>query len=276
MRELTERAYFLLSRTLGRLLRAGRYSTVRIVRQDGELQVRKRRSFYAPLLVWLGGPLVRILDTGVRVLPQREWEERERQLYASLTGASIRIESDGTLVLPRLVGETLATLLEDPARDESARTRAIELAVVALADFHARGFTHGDAMAENVMVDLEASIAHWFDFETVHDPSRLTLWRRADDVRALLATTLVRTAPGKLAERIELILEIYADEAVADVVTTSFTSVMQRPLTFHLGQAGLSYDGFRKIAHLLKGRGIPNGAGPKSAESRRARNPERR
>jgi hypothetical protein len=275
MRELTERAYFLLSRTLGRLLRAGRYSTVRIVRQDGQLQVRKQRSFYAPFLVWLGGPLVTILDTGVRVLPQRDWEERERQLYGSLTGTSIRIESDGTLVLPWLAGKTLATLLEDPELDNSARRRAIELAAIALADFHARGFTHGDAMAENVMVDLDAGVAHWFDFETVHDPSRLTVWRRADDVRALLATTLLRTAPGKLAERIELILEIYADEEVARVVTTSFTSVLQRPLTFHLGQAGLSYDGFREIAHLLKER-IPNGAGPKSAESRTARNPERR
>ena len=46
----------------------------RIVDQDGERQVRKRRLFYAPLLVWMGGPLVRILDTGGRVLPQRDWE----------------------------------------------------------------------------------------------------------------------------------------------------------------------------------------------------------
>ena len=63
-------------------------------------------------------------------------------------------------------GETLATLLEDPELEESVRKRAIELAVVALAEFHHLGFTHGDAMAENVMVDLEAGVAHWFDFET--------------------------------------------------------------------------------------------------------------
>jgi hypothetical protein len=68
--------------------------------------------FYAPLLVWLSGPLVRILDTGVRVLPQRDWEERERSVHQTLRGTSIRIDADGTLVLPLLAGETLATLLE--------------------------------------------------------------------------------------------------------------------------------------------------------------------
>ncbi len=200
MRELAERAYFLLCLALGRLLRSGRYSKARIVDQDGERQVRKHRLFYAPLLVWMGGPLVRILDTGVRVLPQRDWEERERRIYRSLRGTSIRIDADGTLVLPCLAGETLATLLEDPELEESVRKRAIERAVVALAEFHHLGFTHGDAMAENVLVDLEAGVAHWFDFETIHDSSRPMAWRRADDVRALLVTCLVRTVPEKRAE----------------------------------------------------------------------------
>ena len=197
VRELAERAYFVLCLALGWLLRSARYSKTRIVYQDGERQVRKRRFFYAPLLVWMGGPLVRILDTGVRVLPQRDWEERERRIYQSLRGTSIRIDADGTLVLPCLAGETLATLLEDPELEESVRKRAIERAVVALAEFHRLGFTHGDAMAENVLVDLEAGVAHWFDFETIHDSSRPMAWRRADDVRALLVTCLVRTVPER-------------------------------------------------------------------------------
>ncbi len=254
MRELAERAYFLLCLALGWLLRSGRYSKARIVAQDGELRVRKYRLFYAPLLVWMGGPLVRILDTGVRVLPQREWEERERRIYQSLRGTSIRIDADGTLVLPCLAGETLATLLEDPELEESARKRAIERAVVALAEFHQLGFTHGDAMAENVLVDLEAGVAHWFDFETIHDSSRPIAWRRADDVRALLATCLVRTVPEKRAETIQLILDVYPDEDVTRLLAASFTSVLQRPLTFHLAQAGLSFQCFREIAGLLSAR----------------------
>jgi hypothetical protein len=138
--------------------------------------------------------------------------------------------------------------------------------VVALAGLHQLGFTHGDAMAENVMVDVEAGVACWFDFETIHDSSRPTAWRRADDVRALLVTCLVRTCPEKLAETLHFILDVYedvsrrsceaatADEGVTRVLTTSFTSVLRRPLTFHLAQAGLSFQCFREIARLLRGR----------------------
>jgi hypothetical protein len=254
MRALAERVYFYLSLALGRLLRAGRYSTTRIVCQDGELQVRKHRLFYAPLLVSLGALLVRILDTGVRVLPQRDWEERERLVYGSLHRASIRIDADGAVVLPCLTGKTLAALLEDPELEDSARARAIELAAVALAEFHAEGFTHGDAMAENVMIDLEAGVARWFDFETVHDSSRPMVWRRTDDVRALLATSLIRTAPEQLPETLQRIVDIYADEGVTPLLATSFTSVFRRALPFHLGQAGLSFQDYREIARLLRKR----------------------
>ena len=254
MRELGERAYFVLCSGLGRLLRAARYSKTRIISRDAGLEVRKHRVLYARLLVWLGEPLVRLLDTGVRVLPQRDWEERERHLYRSLRGTSVRVDADGTLVLPRLPGETLATVLEDPELDESVRKRAIEMAVVALADFHAQGCTHGDAMAENVMVDLDAGVAHWFDFETAHDPGRLTIWRRADDVRALLATCLLRTDRAKRAETLQLILDVYDDEGVTRVMAASFTAVLRRPLTLHLGQAGLSFQDFREIGRLVRKR----------------------
>jgi len=254
VRELGARVYFVLCLALGRLLQSARYSTARIVHQEGERQVRKHRLFYAPLLLWMGGPLVRILDTGVRVLPQRDWEERERRIYRSLHGTSIQVDADGVLVLPLLAGHTLATLLEHPDLEESVRKRAIERSVVALAEFHRQGFTHGDAMADNVLVDLEAGVAHWFDFETTHDSSRPMAWRRADDVRALLVTCVVRTVQEKRVETLEFILDVYADEDVTRVLATSFTSVWRRPLTFHLAQAGLSFQCFREIGRLLRER----------------------
>jgi hypothetical protein len=249
-----ERVYFVLCLALGRILRSATYSKARIVSQDGELQVRKYRFFHAPLLVWMAGALLRILAAGVRVLPQRDWEEQERRVYRTLYGASIRIDGDGVLVLPCLAGQTLATLLEDPELEESARRKAIERAIGALAKFHHLGFTHGDAMAENVLVDLEAGIAHWFDFETIHDSTRPVGWRRADDVRALLVTCLVRTVPEKRAEILHLVLDIYADEAITGLLAVSFTSVLRRPLAFHLAQAGLSFQCFREIGWLLSER----------------------
>jgi hypothetical protein len=250
VRELAERAWFLLCSALGRLLRSARYSKVRIVQEAGERRVRKHRAFYAPLLVRLGNPLLRILDTGVQILPQGEWEARERLIYGELRGASIRTD-EKVLVLPCLEGRTLAAVLDDPEVAVPVRERAIVLAVEALAAFHARGFTHGDAMAENVLVDLEEGVAHWFDFETVHETSRPLVWCRADDVRALVATCLVRTPFEHLAGRLRTIMEAYDDEAVTRVLPAWFSTGLQRPLVFHLGQAGLSYRYFRKIGRLL-------------------------
>ena len=253
MLELAERAYFRFCLAFGRLLRSSKYSRVRIIHQDDHDEVRKQRLFYAPLLVRMGGPLVRILDTGVTVLSQHDWQERELQLYRRLRGTSIQSDADGKLVLPLLRGETLATLLDNPKVDQASRKMAIELAANALSEFHRLGFTHGDAMAENVMVDLEAGVAHWFDFETIHDASRSIAWRRADDVRALVATCLLRTPQAEFPEILGLILDVYADEAVTRLLASSFTAV-QRPLPFHLGQAALSFQDYREIDCLLKER----------------------
>ena len=251
MLELLERPSFHLSLTLGRLLRSTRYSTVQIVPLDGELRVRKQRTAPAPLLIWMGGPLMTVLNTGVRVLPQGEWAERERLIWQTLHRRSIRIDRDGALLLPVLPGRTLSALLEDPAVDTSRRLRAIGLAVVALAEFHASGFTHGDAMAENVMVDLEAGVARWFDFETMHESNRRMAWRRADDLRALLSTCLLRCNVDDFAAILRRIRDVYADDAIIPPLAASFTSRWSRPLIFHLGQAALSLPAFKVIGALL-------------------------
>ena len=250
-RDLLERAWFRACLTLGGALRAATYSTTHVVHQGGGLEVRKRRRPYAPLLVAMSQPLVRLMDTGVRVLPQKEWEERECRIYRTLHDASVEIDGAGVLVLPYLTGRPLAALLEDPALDAETRKRAVTLAVTALADFHGKGFTHGDAMADNVMVDPEAGVAQWFDFETVHDARRPMMWRRADDVRALLATCIVRTAPADVPDTLRFILDAYRDESVTPLVAAMFASAWQRPLIFHLGQAWLPFTTYREISRLL-------------------------
>ena len=249
VRELAERAYFVLCLAPAWLLRSGKYSHAHIV--DAHL-VRKHRLFYAPLLIWMGGPLLRVLDAGVRVLPQHDWEARERRIYRSLYDRDIQVDADGTPLLPRLPGVTLAELLDDPAFDEPARVKAIERAVAALAAFHRRGFTHGDAMAENVMIDLDAGIARWFDFETIHETSRAIVWRRADDLRALLTTCLQRTAAAKIDDTLQHIVAAYADDDVTRQLRACFASPLQRPLIFHLAQARLSFRRFGQIDQWLR------------------------
>ena len=240
-----------LSLILGRHIRAARYSVVHIIANEEEPLVRKHRTVYAPLLVSLGALLVQVLDTGLRVLPQRDWERRETALYRKLYDGVVRVQDHGVLVLPFLPGRTLAELLEDEGVVAPVRNRAVERAVVALRELHRQGITHGDAMAENVMVDLEAGAARWFDFETVHDPGRAMSWRRADDVRALIATTVLRVTSAEITEVINLILDTYADDDVTPFLVHSFSAHPQRARPFHLGQAPLSFDTYRTIARAL-------------------------
>jgi hypothetical protein len=250
---MIDRVYFSFCRVIAWMLRSARYSRAQVVQSNGRnLIVRKRRSFYAPLLIWLSVPVVRALDTGVRVLARREWVERERQIYEVLRRGPVRVEPDGAVVLPYLGGETLAALLDNLRPDDVKRQRAIERAAAALADFHRLGFTHADAMAENVLVDLDAGVAHWFDFETVHETERSVTWKRADDVRALVGTCLARTVPERLHETLRLIVNAYTDKDVTRLLAGSFTSVWRRSLAFHLAQAGLSFERFHQIGRLLQ------------------------
>ena len=252
MRALLRLGWFEACRALGRLLRAARYASVEVVRGDRALRVRKRRARYAPLLVRAGEPMMRLLDTGVRVLPQRAWVERERTMYRHLHSSAIGIGADGALVLPCLAGRTLATLLEDPATDATARGTAVSLAVAALAELHRRGFTHADAMAENVLVDVDAGVARWFDFETAHDERRAMEWRRADDVRALLATVLLRTDRASRGAVLRLVTDAYADDAVTRRLAAGFAAPPPRALAFHLGQAPLSLADYAEAARALQ------------------------
>lgn len=254
MRAVMERAWYVLCLAAGRLLRSARYSTTTIERHGGGAVVRKRRAAHAPLLVRLGAPLMRILGTGVRVLPQRDWEERERCAYRRLYGAQVRVDARGALVLPVLAGRTLAAVLDDASADEATRRCAMGLAAVALAALHRRGLTHGDAMAENVMIDHEAGAARWFDFETVHDPRRGEAWCRADDVRALLASCVHRAGPAPPGDMLDRLLDAYADRTVEALLAARFSSIVQRPLAFHLGQAPLSLRRFREVGRLLRAR----------------------
>jgi hypothetical protein len=249
---MIDRAYFLLCKALGWILRSARYSGVRVVQRGSRPAILKRRASYAPLLIWMSGLVVRLLDTGVRVLAKHEWVERECQIYQELDRGPVEVDRDGTVILPWLAGETLATLLDDLRLDEAHRNRAIERAAVALAEFHRLGFTHADAMAENVLVDLDSGVAHWFDFETVHEAGRSLTWKRADDVRALVGSCLVRTVPDKLQETLRLIVDAYTDDDVTRLLAVSFKSVWRRSLAFHLAQAQLSFERFHQIGRILE------------------------
>ncbi|HEX6693475.1 MAG TPA: hypothetical protein VF035_02110 [Longimicrobiales bacterium] len=254
MPALAERAWFGICLLAGTLLRSARYARTEVVSCDGERVVHKQRRFYAPVLIGLGNPLGRLLGTGVRVLPQRQWAKRERELMDALYGARVHWENNQSMTLPFLRGITLAALLESADTAESERRRGILMATAALAHLHGSGYTHADAMAENVMIDLDGGAARWFDFETVHDPSRPVDWRRADDLRALIATCMLRTKATDRGSVLRDILDAYPYSGPVEYVMNAFATALQRSLPLHLGQAPLPLDTFREIHSLLRDR----------------------
>jgi hypothetical protein len=106
-------------------------------------------------------------------------------------------------------------------------------------------------MVSNVMIDIESNRARWFDFENVHDERRSISWRRADDVRALLASCLAVTDASRHAELAQCILDVYGDLNVIQLVRGLLGSTIQRSLPFHLGQAPLSYRAYSAIGRTL-------------------------
>jgi hypothetical protein len=249
---LASRGWFACSFLIGTALRSGRYASAEVIERNGTVVVRKERLRRAPILVWLVGVLYKLLDSGVRVLPQHEWEARERERYLSLYNLRVERNGDRVLILPRLPGVPLAQLLSERGVDSHSRSRALALATAALGAMHRTGTTHADAMASNVMIDLDSNSAQWFDFENVHEDGRSPLWCRADDVRALLSSCLALTDASLHAEVTQVIVDSYGDDEIVRLAGRVFDSVLHRPLPFHLGQAPLAYRTYLGIGRALE------------------------
>ena len=86
--------------------------------------------------------------------------------------------------------------------------------------------------------------------------NRVARWR--GDVQTTCAHYSSRVSseppPRSVPRSSEIILDGYADDEVTRLLATSFTTPGRRALTFHLAQAGLSFQCFREIARLLRER----------------------
>lgn len=79
-------------------------------------------------------------------------------------------------------------------------------------------------------------------------------WRRADDMRALVATCVLRAPPAEVRCTVELLLSAYRDDAVGPLLSESFCRRWRPALVFHLAQAGLSFEQHQAIGRLLRAR----------------------
>jgi glycosyltransferase involved in cell wall biosynthesis/SAM-dependent methyltransferase len=231
--------------------------------------IAKRRLWFGPLLIRPGNLYLRLLDTGVRVLPAWEWQAggglvmvrkmtvrvlpawewqaRERELHRVLHGIELESGPRGRLILPRWPGVVLADHARDRIGHATQRLRGLYAASRALRALHGvelvvaggtrERLSHGDATLRNVLFDPETGEARWFDFDTAHDPGRGPAWRHGDDLRALIYSAVESFADLPVASLLRTIRDAYSETGPWEQVRDRLTRGDLHRSPLHYAQA---------------------------------------
>ena len=222
--------------------------------------IAKRRRWFGPLLIGPGNLYLRLLGSGVRILPGAEWRARERALYRALHGIELETGPRGWLILPRWPGWcwpiTLSQL--DPA---PVRLRGLGAASRALKDLHrvelpradggSERLSHGDATLRNVLFDPGTGEARWFDFDTAHDPGLAPAWRHGDDLRALVYSAVESFADVPVALLLRTVQDAYADPGPWEQLRDRLARGALHFSPLHLAQACPPVGRRRELESLL-------------------------
>ena len=236
----------------------------------GEM-VRKTRRRNG-LAITLGNLYLRIQRAGVEVLPTHKWLQWESSVWAAMNNEvkcsddrlSDRIipciQSVG-LMMPRLPGIPLGASLADQNMAIGIKLQCLGWALKSLADLHecaadwgdglVQLISHGDATAENVIIDPSRRRANWIDFDTRHWKHLPAIERHADDLRALIfstASNLARSDYPTLSARIR---DSYRHRDVIQFFRNRLAADWQCPNTFQLAQAPLSHFDIRELCRIL-------------------------
>ena len=181
--------------------------------------IAKRRRWFGPLLIGPGNLYLRLLGSGVRVLPGAEWRARERTIYLALYGVELEGGPGGRLIFPRWPGVVLADHARSRLDPAPARLRGLGAASRALHDLHrvelpradggCEPLSHGDATLRNVLFDPGSGEARWFDFDTAHDPRLDPAWRHGDDLRALVYSAVESFADVPVGSLLRTVRDAY-------------------------------------------------------------------
>lgn len=147
--------------------------------------VYKSRRTGGEALARLENAVLDSLGEPVRIVSGEAWLARENAAWRGLA----RFEGD-CLVVPRVPGESLTERLARLANRPAEAARSFEAALVSLHALHARGLTHGDATADNVVVSEDGESAAWIDFEQEHLGD--TRAARDDDLCTVVLSALTR------------------------------------------------------------------------------------
>lgn len=189
----------------------------------GKALVRKRRSWFAGALIFLGNVAFRFRQVPLRVLWRGEWLAWESAVKLALRNESIPAGTD--LLCEVIPGQPLSQRLSDREMASADRLDLLGTAVLALRDLHQAtiplpGFeqpialSHGDAAVSNVLYCDQTKRAEWFDFDLRHDLRADADQRHADDLRSLIFSASLFCPESELESLVLMIKREYGSEHV--------------------------------------------------------------
>ena len=261
---LARRARFRLTALYGRGLYALKLGRVRRVRRAGCTVYIKTRRGYSAALVGAGNAILKLWRGELLGLPEREWLAWEQKLaplaWPQEIASGVRVRGR-SLRCPALGGEPLSTVLRSN-RSLQERMEAVRLAAVELIQLQRlelefpdggwRLWSHGDAHAGNVIVDLERQGASWFDFETVHAGWCSPTWRHADDLRALAYSCAACCCPCEYSELARVIVAAASCPRLRAELGKHSRRLQSRAQAFHLAQAPLGWAEHQGFGRVLQ------------------------
>ena len=255
---------FKLTALVGRGLYRLKLGRVRLVQSAGGTIYIKTRRRHSALLVGVGNAAVSLCHGELRGLRERDWLAWEPVIgaWAWPEGISSRVRVERrSLLCPALPGEPLAAILRSE-RSLGARMRAVEIAARELQrlqssqmrfpDGGVRRWSHGDAHAKNVLVDLEQGRALWFDFETVHAARCSPRWRHADDLRALAYSCAATCCSREYADLVRTLARSVECPRLREELLRQSLELQRRARPFHLAQAPLGWAEHQSFGRALQ------------------------
>jgi hypothetical protein len=204
----------------------------------------KKRIPGSEILIAIANLLFRFHNPQVQILRNSEWFQWERRVGEILGRPPIQRLKRGLLV-PKLAGQTLNQVLQQPEISEQEKYHWLGLATRSLLDLHQKSFpighasvflSHADATVCNVMVNREKNEVQWFDFDLRHDVKAAALERHADDLRALILSATICCQWNDLNELLAVARQNYAHPEVWKVLKGRFSVSHFSYDLFHLAQ----------------------------------------
>jgi tRNA A-37 threonylcarbamoyl transferase component Bud32 len=223
---------------IGAIARVASWIAINQVAFGDDGLAHKSRRRWAWLPMFFGNGVLRLRSVPVEVLSSTDWIAREKLLSNLMGCDSVFAANSNSITLQRVRGIPLSEFLAGASADQCKET-AVAVALRALFEFHqCTNDSHGDASATNVMISESGDemTAQWFDFDLAHRKNSAIEFRYADDLRALLYTSMVHFPCDAKPRLIEMAREVYPTAKVWDAYDRLFAKEKLIRDAFHRAQ----------------------------------------